>query len=47
MAHPTVHAKSSVKKWGGQVEDYMHIHEWFDATKSWVGHSIHRTHHRC
>lgn len=42
MAHPVVHAKSSVKKWGGRVEDYMHIHEWFDATKAWTGHSIHR-----
>ena len=42
MAHPSIHAKSSVKKWGGKVEDYQHIHDWFDETKSWVGHSIHR-----
>ena len=42
MAHPHQHAKSSVKKWGGRVEDYSAIHEWFDATKAWVGHSIHR-----
>ena len=42
MAHPMLHAKSSVKKWGGIPEDYIHIHEWFDATKAWIGHSKHR-----
>lgn len=42
MAHPLEHCKSSVKKWGGQVSDYQAVHEWFDATKAWVGHSIHR-----
>lgn len=42
MAHPIMHSKSSVKKWGGQISDYQAIHEWFDATKAWVGHSIHR-----
>ena len=42
MAHPIAHAKSSARKWGGTVEDYQYIHDWFDQTKSWVGHSIHR-----
>ena len=42
MAHPYDHAKSSVKKWGGEEEDYIEIHEWFDATKAWIGHSKHR-----
>ena len=42
MAHPILHAKSSVKKFGGKVEDYIKIHEWYDETKSWVGHSMHR-----
>lgn len=42
MAHPSVHAKSSVKKFGGKEEDYVKIHEWFDETKAWIGHSIHR-----
>ena len=42
MAHPYQHAKSSVKKWGGVPEDYLAIHEFFDETKSWIGHSIHR-----
>jgi len=42
MAHPKLHAKSSVKKWGGTEQDYMSIHEWFDETKAWIGHSKHR-----
>lgn len=42
MAHPYQHAKSSVKKFGGEIHDYLLIHEWFDATKSWIGHSKHR-----
>lgn len=42
MAHPLIHSKSSVRKWGGKVEDYQHIHDWFDETKSWLGHSNHR-----
>ena len=33
MAHPYHHALSSVKKWGGKVEDFMDIHEWFDRSK--------------
>ena len=40
--HPVLHAKSSVKKFGGKWEDYIHIHNWFDETKAWVGHSDHR-----
>jgi hypothetical protein len=42
MAHPLVHSKSSVKKFGGQISDYQHIHEWFDQTKAWFGDSRHR-----
>jgi len=42
MSHPLLHAKSSVKKFGGKVEDYIHIHNWFDETKSWIAHSYHR-----
>ena len=42
MAHPIVHAKSSAKKFGGKWEDYIEIHEWFDRTKSWYGHALHR-----
>jgi hypothetical protein len=42
MAHPLLHAKSSAKKFGGNPEDYQHIHDWFDETKAWIGHSNHR-----
>jgi hypothetical protein len=42
MAHPYQHAVSSARKFGGIPEDYMHIHNWFDETKAWVGHSKHR-----
>jgi hypothetical protein len=42
MAHPIEHAKSSVKKWGGCIEDYINIHNWFDETKAWIAHSKHR-----
>lgn len=42
MAHPIIHSKSSAKKFGGKWEDYIHIHDWFDETKSWYGHSFHR-----
>lgn len=42
MSHPIQHAKSAARKWGGTWEDYIHIEEWFDATKAWIGHSKHR-----
>ena len=43
MSHPILHSKSSAKKFGGKPEDYLHIHNWFDETKSWIGTSLHRT----
>ena len=42
MAHPYQHSKSSVKKFGGIPENYQAIHDWFDETKAWIGHSKHR-----
>ena len=27
MANPLIHSKSSVKRWGGKVEDYIEIHD--------------------
>lgn len=42
MAHPIDHAKSAARRWGGTWEDYIAIEEWFDETKAWVGHSMHR-----
>ena len=37
-----IHAKSSVKKYGGVVEDYLHIHEFIDSTKQAVADVRHR-----
>ena len=42
MAHPYQHAVSSARKFGGAPVDYLYIHQWFDETKAWVGHSDHR-----
>lgn len=42
MAHPYHHALSSVKKWGGTVEDYLPIHSWFDASKEILADFRHR-----
>jgi hypothetical protein len=42
MAHPYHHSLSSMKKWGGSVEDYIAIHEWFDASKMIVADFRHR-----
>lgn len=33
MTHPLHHAESSVRRWGGEVSDYLPIHEWLDVTK--------------
>ncbi len=42
MAHPYHHAQSSVRKWGGQVDDYLPIHAWFDESKKIVADFRHR-----
>jgi hypothetical protein len=42
MAHPYHHGLSSVKKWGGTVEDYIPIHDWFDESKKIVADFRHR-----
>jgi len=42
MANPYHHAVSSQKKWGGEVEDYLPIHNWFDETKSHFADFRHR-----
>ena len=42
MAHPYHHALASVKKWGGEVSDYMPLHTWFDQSKSIAADFRHR-----
>ena len=34
MAHPYHHALSSVKKWGGTVDDFVAVHAWFDVIRT-------------
>ena len=33
MGTPLLHSRSSVKKYGGEIKDYVAIHRWFDSTK--------------
>lgn len=42
MANPYHHSLSSVKKWGGEVNDYLKIHDWFDASKEFFADFRHR-----
>lgn len=42
MANPWHHAISSSRKWGGDPEDYLPLHQWFDATKAHVPDFRHR-----
>lgn len=40
--HPLEHAQSSAKKFGGTPEDYLPIHDWFDASKAHLSDVRHR-----
>lgn len=42
MTHPYYHAQSSAKLFGGAAEDYLAIHNWFDATKESFADFRHR-----
>jgi hypothetical protein len=42
MANPMIHAKSSVKRWGGSVEDYIPIHELIDSPKATMNNNSSR-----
>jgi len=42
MANPLIHAKSSVKRWGGSVEDYLPIHELIDSPKATMNNNSSR-----
>jgi len=43
MSHPLHHAISSQRSWGGVIEDYLPIHNWFDETKAHYPDMRHRT----
>lgn len=40
--NPLTHAKNSVKRHGGSVDDYLPIHHWMDQTKLHVADLRHR-----
>ena len=40
--NPYYHAVSSARKFGGEPEDYLAIHEWFDESKSHFADFRHR-----
>lgn len=42
MAIPLIHAESSVKRYGGSVEDYIEIHQFMDSSKACVSDNRHR-----
>jgi hypothetical protein len=42
MANPMIHAKSSVKRWGGSVSDYLPIHELLDSPKATINNNTSR-----
>jgi hypothetical protein len=42
MSHPLHHAISSQRKWGGKIDDYLPLHNWFDETKKHYPDMRHR-----
>lgn len=42
MSKPYIHALSSQKRWGGEPEDYMPIHDLMDDSKGTIADSRHR-----
>src|SRR3546814_16721665 len=46
MGHCYHHALSSVKKWGGTAEDYLPLHQWFDASTAITADLLRSAEHR-
>ena len=42
MAKPYIHSINSVKKWGGEPEDYLPIHDMMDSSKAHIADMRHR-----
>ena len=42
MAHPFHHSESSMRKYGGNTDDYLPIHQWFDESKRSFSDNRHR-----
>jgi hypothetical protein len=39
---PLIHARNSVKYFGGIIDDYLPLHDWMDSTKSAYANFAHR-----
>jgi hypothetical protein len=39
IMNPFFHSKSSVKRWGGKVEDYIQLHELLDSPKATINNN--------
>lgn len=42
MSNPHIHSKSSVKRWGGKIEDYIELHKFLDSPKSCMNNNTSR-----
>lgn len=42
MSHVIYHAESSARRFGGNPEDYLDLHNWFDETKEMFADFRHR-----
>lgn len=42
MSKPLIHARASVRRHGGKVEDYLPIHEFLDCSKGVIAGNRHR-----
>jgi hypothetical protein len=40
--NPLIHSKSSVKRWGGKVEDYIEMHKFLDSPKACMNNNTSR-----
>jgi hypothetical protein len=47
MANAHIHSASSVRRFGGEINDYIAIHQKMDCSKAYISHNGHRalTHH--
>ena len=39
---PILHAKGSVRRWGGEIQDYLPIHDFIDSSKAVMPDMRHR-----
>jgi len=43
MPTALIHAESSVRLFGGVLEDYYAIHDWYDISKQFISTHVHRS----